>query len=138
MLSLSRFIGSRCSPAGAGRRRTWSAEDKARIVRRLWQAAFCLWHGPTARAFAAAVIWLAPGLQGSQTALSHAEELQFAPAVVTPSSPSVRRQSKMRLRQIEPDAGMIEVEIEGVAVRVSRGADAKTVTAVLRALKAGT
>jgi transposase-like protein len=30
MLSLSRFIGLRCS--GAGRRRTWSDEDKARIV----------------------------------------------------------------------------------------------------------
>jgi transposase len=44
----------------------------------------------------------------------------------------------MRRRQIEPDAGMIEVEIDGVTVRVGRGADAKTVTVVLRALKAGT
>jgi transposase len=39
---------------------------------------------------------------------------------------------------VEPGAGMIEVEIDGVTVRVGRGADAKTVTAVLRALKAGT
>jgi len=31
---------------------------------------------------------------------------------------------------------MIEVEIDGVRIRVGRGADAKTVRAVLRALKA--
>jgi transposase len=44
----------------------------------------------------------------------------------------------MPRRQVEPGAGMIEVEIDGVTVRVGRGADAKTVTAVLRALKDGT
>lgn len=33
---------------------------------------------------------------------------------------------------------MIEVEIDGVTVRVGRGADVQTVTAVLRALKGGT
>ena len=44
----------------------------------------------------------------------------------------------MPRRQAEPGAEMIEVEIDGVTVRVGRGADAKTVTAVLRALKDGT
>ncbi len=39
---------------------------------------------------------------------------------------------------VEPGAGMIEVEIDGVTVRVGRGVDAKIVTAVLRALKDGT
>jgi transposase len=38
----------------------------------------------------------------------------------------------------EASAGTIEVEIDGVTVRVGRGADAKTLMAVLRALKAGT
>src|SRR5664279_6318195 len=77
-------------------------------------------------------------LQASQTALSHAEELQFVPAVLdgAPSSPSVRPQRKMLRGQVEPGAGMIEVEIDGVTVRVGRGADAKTVRAVLRTLKA--
>ena len=37
----------------------------------------------------------------------------------------------------EASAGTIEVEIDGVTVRVGRGADAKTLMAVLRALKAG-
>jgi transposase len=38
--------------------------------------------------------------------------------------------------QVETGAGVIEVEIDGVTVRVGRDADAKIVTAVLRALKA--
>jgi transposase len=33
--------------------------------------------------------------------------------------------------------GIIEVEIEGVSVRVGRGADAKTIAVVIGALKAG-
>jgi transposase len=39
-------------------------------------------------------------------------------------------------RDTDLAAGMIEVEIDGVTVRVGRGAEAKTVAAVLRALKA--
>jgi len=77
-------------------------------------------------------------LQTPQAALSHAEGLQFVPAVLDVAPPSVRRQRNMPRRQVEPGAGMIEVEIDGVTVRVGRGADAKTVTAVLRALKDGT
>ena len=125
---------------GAGRRRTWSDEDKARIVAEIVASgesvsAVARRHGSPQQLFG----WRRE-LQASQTALSHAEELQFVPAVldVTPSSPSVRRQRKMPRRQVEPGAGMIEVEIDGVTVRVGRGADAKTVTAVLRALKDGT
>lgn len=34
------------------------------------------------------------------------------------------------------DAGVIELEIDGIAMRVGRGAYAKTVAAVIRALKA--
>jgi transposase len=121
---------------GAGRRRTWSDEDKARIVAEIVASgesvsAVARRHGLSPQQLFG---WRRE-LQASQT---QAEELQFVPAVldVTPSSPSIRRQRKMPRRQVEPGAGMIEVEIDGVTVRVGRGADAKTVTAVLRALKA--
>ena len=123
---------------GAGRRRNWSDEDKARIVAEIVASgesvsAVARRHGLSPQQLFG---WRRE-LQASQT---HAEELQFVPAVldVAPSSPLVRRQRKLPRRQIEPSAGMIEVEIDGVTVRVGRGADAKTVTAVLRALKAGT
>ena len=126
---------------GAGRRRKWSDEDKARIVAEIVASgesvsAVARRHGLSPQQLFG---WRRE-LQASRTALSGAEELQFVPAVldVTPSSPSVRRQHKMPRRQVEPGAGMIEVEIDGVTVRVGHGADAKTVTAVLRALKDGT
>lgn len=124
---------------GAGRRRTWSDEDKGRIVAEIVASgesvsAVARRHGLSPQQ----LFGWRRGLQASQTALSDAEELQFIPAVLdmAPSSPSVRRQRKMPRRQVEPDAGLIEVEIDDVTVRVGRGADAKTVTAVLRALKA--
>jgi transposase len=43
----------------------------------------------------------------------------------------------MRRGKVEAGAGTIEVEISGVTVRVGRGADAKTLMAVMRALKSG-
>ena len=123
---------------GAGRRRTWSDEDKARIVAEIVASgesvsAVARRHGLSPQQLFG---WRRE-LQASQTALSPAEELQFVPAVLD-VAPSVRRQRKMPRRQVEPGPGMIEVEIDGVTVRVGRGADAKTVTAVLRALKDGT
>ena len=124
---------------GAGRRRTWSDEDKARIVAEIVASgesvsAVARRHGLSPQQLFG---WRRE-LQASQTAPSHAEELQFVPAVldVAPYSRLVRRQRKMPRHPVEPGAGMIEVEIDGVTVRVGRGADAKTETAVLRALKA--
>jgi transposase len=125
---------------GAGRRRTWSAEDKARIVTEILASgdsvsAVARRHGLSPQQLFG---WRRE-LKKSQTALSQTEELQFVPAIldVTPSSPPIRRQRRMPRRQVEPGAGMIEVEINGVRVRVGHGADARIVTAVLRALKAG-
>jgi transposase len=123
---------------GAGRRRTWSDQDKARIVTEIAVSgesvsAVARRHGLSPQQLFG---WRRQ-LQTPHAALLPAEGLQFVPAVldVAPSSPSVRRQRSMPRRQVEPGAGMIEVEIDGVTVRVGRGADAKTVTAVLRALK---
>jgi len=53
------------------------------------------------------------------------------------SARPVRRQRKAPQCKVEPGAGTITVEIDGVTVRVGRGVDAKTLMAVLGALKAG-
>ena len=71
--------------------------------------------------------------------LSQAEELRFVPAVVDAVAVDACGRSTTATHrdvQAEPDAGIIEVEIDGVTIRVGRGADAQTITAVLRALKA--
>ncbi len=67
------------------------------------------------------------------------QALQFVPAVIEAPAPErPRKRMKPRGRRDGDDAvGIIEVEIAGVTVRVSRGAEAKTVAAVLRALKGG-
>ena len=50
--------------------------------------------------------------------------------------PAAKRPPRARKRKAARDAGVIELEIDGVAMRVGRGADSKTVAAVIRALKA--
>ncbi len=65
-------------------------------------------------------------------------ETQFVPAVIEASLPErAAQRGRKRSRRVDRTSGIIEVEIEGVTVRVGRGAEAKTVAAVLRALKAG-
>jgi transposase len=72
-------------------------------------------------------------------AATGAEPPQFVPAVVAALLPerATRGRRRKRMRQVDRTCGSIEVEIEGVTVRIGCGSDAKTVTAVLRALKAG-
>jgi len=48
-----------------------------------------------------------------------------------------RARHRKRARHVDRICGIIEVEIEGMTIRIGRGAEAKTVAAVIRALKAG-
>jgi transposase len=125
---------------GTGRRRTWSAEDKARIV------AESVTGGESVCAVARRHGLLPQQLFGwrRQLRLPAAASVEtaaalFVPAVVEGPLPerAVRRRARSRPRQVDRSCGIIEVEIDGVTVRVGRGAEAKTVAAVLRALKAG-
>jgi transposase len=64
--------------------------------------------------------------------------MTFVPALIepAPAAPAQPRPKRSRPRGRRPGDGGIELEIDGVVVRVARGADAKTVAAVIRALKA--
>jgi transposase len=123
---------------GAGRRRSFSDEDKARFVAEIVTSGDSVSgvarrHGLSPQQLFG---WRRQ-MRESQVGLSEADGLQFVPAVVDVASSAspVRRQRPQC--KAEPGAGTIEVEIDGVTVRVGRGADVKTVRAVLRALKAG-
>lgn len=65
-------------------------------------------------------------------------ERLFVPAVVAAPEPEPagKRARSTRKRKAAREAGVIELEIDGVAMRVGRGADARTVAAVILALKA--
>jgi transposase len=122
---------------GAGRRRTWRDEDKARIVAEIGTSgdsvcAVARRHGLSPQQLFG---WRRQ-LRESEAGRSGADGLQFVPAVVDVGSSPVRQRRAAR-GKVETSAGAIEVEIDGVTIRVGRGADAKTLMTVLRALKAG-
>ena len=122
---------------GAGRRRTWRDEDKARIVAEIATSgdsvcAVARRHGLSPQQLFG---WRRQ-LRESQVGSSGADGLQFVPAVVDAGSSAVPQRRAPRYKT-EANTGTIEVEIDGVTVRVGRGADAKTLMTVLRALKVG-
>jgi transposase len=119
---------------GAGRRRTWRDEDKTRIVAEIATSgdsvcAVARRHGLSPQQLFG---WRRQ-LRGAGD--SEADGLQFVPAVVDAGSSAVA-QRRMPRGKAQASAGTIEVEVDGVMIRVGRGADAETLMVVLRALKA--
>ena len=128
---------------GAGRRRRWSAEDKARIVAEIVASgdsvsAAARRHGLSPQQLFG---WRRQ-VREAQAVISKDDEVRFVPAVVDAAPPggSGRLQRKARRQhrdRDEPLVGTIEVAIDGATVRIGAGAPADTIAAVLRALKAG-
>lgn len=126
---------------GTGRRRRFSEDDKARIVEETLAPGAVVSevarrHGLTPQQL---FDWRRQARQPLQ-ATAGEDAWLFVPAVVDAPLPARagRRRDCNRTRQADRIAGVIEIEIDGVTVRVGRGAAAKTAAAVLRALKAGT
>jgi transposase len=126
---------------GAGRRRTWSDEDKARVVAEIESSGDSVSgvarrHGLSPQQLFG---WRRQ-VREAHVVASKDDELRFVPAVIdaAPCDTGEPRQRKTRAQhRDEPLAGTIEVAINGVTVRISAGAPAATIAAVLRALKAG-
>lgn len=124
---------------GSGRRREWSPEEKARIVAESYATneTVCA----VARRYALSpqqlFTWRRAARQPPAESVAMSKSL-FVPAVVVAPilEPMAKRSPKPRRRKTVRDAGVIELEIDGVAMRVGRGADVKTVAAMIRALKA--
>jgi transposase len=118
---------------GAGRRRTWSPEEKAAIVAESYGegASVCAVarrHGLTPQQL---FTW-------RRQARQPAEDLptMFVPAVVEGAQPEPAPAPKRRARRRSPASG-IEFEIDGVEVRVGADANPRAIAAVIQALKAG-
>jgi len=119
---------------GAGRRRSWSASEKAAIIAESYGAgetvcAVARRHGLTPQQLFA---WRRVARQSALTS-----QPMFVPAVVEmaelePATTTVspRRTHRRRLR-----SDGIELEIAGVEVRVGADARPRTIEAVIRALK---
>jgi transposase len=123
---------------GAGRRRKWHNEDKARIVAEIATTgdsvcAVARRHGLSPQQFG----WRRE-LREAAAKHSEAQELRFVPAVVDAVAQTAALGGKCKAPRCKPrpDVGTIEIEVDGVTIRVGRGADANMISAIVQALKA--
>ena len=120
--------GSRCSPGrgagGAGRRKSKAAIVAESAEPGATVCAVARRHGLTPQQL---FTW--------RRALRVEAAAAFVPVVVAPEPEPAPKPAPTR-RRSRGSGGLIELEIDGVVVRVGRGSDAKTVAAVIRALKA--
>jgi transposase len=124
---------------GTGRRRQFSSDFKARIVEETLVPGAIVSN--VARQHGLAPQQVFTWRRQARQPLTNSENKapQFVPAIVETALPSLvlRGRQRRRTGQASQSSASIEVEIDGMTIRIGRGADAKTVAAVLRALKAG-
>ncbi len=120
---------------GAGRRRTWSAEAKARIVAESQAAgasvrAVARRHGLTPQQL---FTWRREARQRGTNAAGGAPA--FVPVVLEPSATTSTPERPRRARSTTAAMPAVEIEVAGLLVRVRPGMDVETITAVLQAVK---
>ena len=120
---------------GAGGRRHWSLDDKARIVAETLEPNAIISEVARRYGLRPQQVFAWRREARKQAASVQQESPAFVPAA-PPPEPTPARPMQPRKRKATRDAGVIEIEIDGIAMRVGRGADAKTVAAIIRALKA--
>ena len=125
---------------GTGRRRWFSADDKARMIEETLVPGAVVSEVARRHGIAPQQLftWRRQARRPARAGVA-IEAPQFVPAIVESALPegTVRRRPRQRARPVDRASGIIEVEIEGVSVRVGRGADVETLAVVIRALKAG-
>jgi transposase len=125
--------------AGTGRRRWFTEDFKAQVVEETLAPGAVVSDIARRRGLTPQQLFTWRRQARQLTVDTESKAAQFVPAIVEtamPPAPALTFQRK-RTRQSDRRGGSIEVEIEGMTVRIGRGADAKTIAAVLRALKAG-
>lgn len=130
---------------GAGRRRNWTAEEKARIVAEsvTGEESVCAVarrHGLSPQQLFS---WRRQTREAASAEADGGSPM-FVPAI-TESVPTSVAAATMRTAgpdrerhgcNAESRSGLIEIDIGGITIRIGRGADAETVAAVIAALKA--
>ncbi len=127
---------------GVGRRRSFAVEEKLALVA---QMADCGNICELARRHdlrpSQLFTWrreLRYAAEAAQGSIHGASEPMFVPAVIAPEQattpvPAPKRKRVGRIRAGAPAA--VELEIDGVSVKIARGADAGVIAAVIDALK---
>jgi len=118
---------------GAGRRRKWSDEDKARIVAEIVASGDSVCS--VARRHGLSPQQLFGWRRQLREVAGEADKVQFVPAVVDAVVPMpIAAQQRKIVRKV--DSGLIEIEVDGITIRAGRGADAALIASIVQALKA--
>lgn len=129
---------------GAGKRRDWPPEVKVSIVAESYSgqesvSAVARRHGmiPSQLFTWRRELRKQMEAQGFTLPVAPAPAPLFVPAVIEPSPPSdVVSMAKRPRRRRRSSPSAVELEIDGVAVRIARGTDKGLIAAVIEALKA--
>jgi transposase len=121
---------------GAGRRRKWSDDDKARIVAEIVASGDSVCsvarrHGLSPQQLFG---WRRQ-LREAAGGHSEADKVQFVPAVVEAVVPAPAAHQERKVVR-KADSGIIEIEVDGITIRAGRGADMATIASIVQALKA--
>ena len=121
---------------GAGRRRKWSDDDKARIVAEIVASGDSVCsvarrHGLSPQQLFG---WRRQ-LREAAGGHSEADKVQFVPAVVEAVVPAPAAHQERKVVR-KADSGIIEIEVDGITIRAGRGADPTMIASIVQALKA--
>jgi transposase len=119
---------------GVERQRRWSSEAKARVVAESYSTSV----GEAADRYGLSKTQLFTWRRDARGRQLAPGEPLFAPVMVAlPVEPTAQRSAQpARRRSRRGGDGGIELEIDGVVVRIGRGAEVRAVAAIIRALKA--
>jgi transposase len=128
---------------GAGKRREWPPEVKASIVAECYSglegvSAVARRHGLDPSQVYAWRRDLRKQLEAAGVVLpaTEPEVPSFVPAIVEANVTSDSAPKRRPRRRRRSTGAAVELEIDGVAVKIGRGADASVIAAVIEALKA--
>ena len=127
---------------GAGHRREWSDEMRSAIIAESYSGAESVSAVARRHALAPSQLftWRREFRRAAQAASAEAAAIEpepfFVPAVIAPQSTPVPPAPRKRRARRAREATAIELEIDGVSVKIARGADAGVIAAVIDALKA--
>lgn len=122
---------------GEGRRRRWSTEEKLTLVAEMGAVDNI---SDLARRHGLRASQLFTWRRELRYAAEAAAQPTFVPALIEPAVVPIATerpasQKRRRTRRARSNGTAVELEIDGVAVKIAQGADAKVIAAVIDALK---
>ena len=122
---------------GEGRRRNWSADEKAAIVAESYAPGRTVCGVARRHGLTPAQLFTWRRLARRSRSPVQQPPVRFVPAVVeaSPGLPPPPASQPRRARRRGPVTG-IEVEMDGIVVRIGSGASQQAIAAVIRALRA--